>query len=57
MMAVSTDDTVYTESQLNAMTKAELLSLCFERGITEVSDSNLKADIIAAILAEQKGTL
>lgn len=57
MMAVSADDTVYTESQLNAMTKAELLSLCSERGITGVSDSDLKAEIIAAIMAEQEGAL
>lgn len=56
-MAVSTDETVYTESQLNAMTKAELLSLCTERGITGVSDSNLKAEIIAAILENQEGAL
>lgn len=55
MMAVSANETVYTESQLNAMTKAELLSLCSERGITGMSDSNLKADIIAAILAAQEG--
>lgn len=57
MMAVSADDTVYTESQLNAMTKAELLSLCSERGITGVSDSDLKAEIIAAIMAEQEGAV
>lgn len=55
MMAVGANETVYTESQLNAMTKAELLGLCSERGITGLSDSNLKADIIAAILAEQEG--
>ena len=50
MMAVSADDTVYTESQLNAMTKAE-------RGITGVADRNLKAEIVAAIMAGQEGAL
>jgi hypothetical protein len=37
------------------MTKAELLVICEERGITGVSASSLKADIIAAILAAQEG--
>ena len=36
------------------MTKAELLRLCSESGITDVSDGNLKAEIVAAILAKQE---
>ena len=40
----------YTEDELNSMTKAELLVLCDELGVEGVSMSNLKADIVAAIL-------
>lgn len=38
------------------MTKAELLRLCSELGIADVSDGNLKAEIVAAILAKQEET-
>ena len=40
----------YTEEELNAMTKAELLALAAEHGIEGVSMSNLKAEIVSAIL-------
>lgn len=36
-------------------TKAELLSLAAELGITGMSDSNTKAQITAAILEAQEG--
>lgn len=41
----------YTEEELSALTKAELLTLADELGVTGVSNSNLKADIINAILS------
>lgn len=37
------------------MTKAQLLELCSLRGVEGVSSGTLKADIIAAILADQLG--
>ncbi|MCI5905390.1 MAG: Rho termination factor N-terminal domain-containing protein [Oscillospiraceae bacterium] len=37
------------------MTKAQLLEICSLRGVEGVSSGTLKADIIAAILAEQSG--
>lgn len=40
----------YTESELNALTKAELLVIADELGIEGLSMNNLKADIISAIL-------
>lgn len=40
----------YTEAELNAMTKAQLLSLAAELGVEGVSMSNLKAEIVSAIL-------
>ena len=46
----SNSDGVYSEAELNALTKAELLSLAAELGVEGVSMSNLKADIVAAIL-------
>lgn len=50
---LSLDDTsevVYTESQLNAMTKAELLVLANKLGIEGLTEKTLKADMISAIL-------
>lgn len=41
----------YSEEELSDMTKAELLALADELGVTGVSSSNLKADIINAILS------
>ena len=40
----------YTESELNAKTKTELLAIASELGIEGLSMNNLKADIISAIL-------
>lgn len=45
----STGET-YSESELNAMTKAELLALASDLGVEGLSMSNLKAEIVSAIL-------
>lgn len=44
------DEVTYTESELNAMTKAQLLALANELGVEGVSSASLKADIVSAIL-------
>ena len=44
------NDGAYSEDELNAMTKAQLLALANELGVEGVSSANLKADIISAIL-------
>lgn len=44
------NDGTYSEDELNAMTKAELLVLADELGVEGVSMSNLKAEIVSAIL-------
>lgn len=49
-LADSDSDKEYTEAELNAMTKAQLLSLASELGVEGVSNANLKADIVSAIL-------
>lgn len=49
-LADSDNDGTYSEGELNAMTKAELLVLADELGVEGVSMSNLKADIVSAIL-------
>lgn len=49
-LADSDNDGVYSEEELNAMTKAQLLVLANELGVEGVSNSNLKADIVSAIL-------
>ena len=49
-LADSDNDETYSEGELNAMTKAELLVLAEELGVEGVSMSNLKADIVSAIL-------
>ena len=49
-LADSDSDGEYSEAELNAMTKAQLLSLAKELGVEGVSTSNLKAEIVAAIL-------
>ena len=49
-LADSDNDGTYSEDELNALTKAELLVLADELGIEGVSMNNLKADIVSAIL-------
>ena len=49
-LADSNSDGEYSEDELNAMTKAELLVLASELGVEGVSMSNLKAEIVSAIL-------
>lgn len=49
-LADTDEDGSYSEEELNALTKAELLSLASELGVEGVSSSNLKADIVSAIL-------
>lgn len=46
----SNPDETYSEAELNAMTKAELLDLANELGVEGVSLSMLKAEMISAIL-------
>ena len=41
------------KANLDGMTKAELLAYAAEKGITGVSSSMLKADILAAIKAAE----
>lgn len=43
----------YTQEELEAMLKADLLTLAESLGVTGVSNSNTKAEIIEAILAAQ----
>lgn len=49
-LADSDNDGTYSEGELNALTKAELLALADELGIEGLSMNNLKADIVSAIL-------
>lgn len=49
-LADSNSDGNYSEAELNAMTKAQLLSLAKELGVEGVTTANLKAEIVAAIL-------
>lgn len=55
MTVSESEEVVYTESQLNSMTKAQLLELADSLGVEGVSSANLKAEIIAAILKSQEG--
>ena len=50
-LADSDEDGSYSEEELNALTKANLLALARELGVEGVSSSMLKADIISAILS------
>ena len=49
-LADTNNDGAYSESELNALTKPQLLDLCAELGVEGVTSANLKADIITAIL-------
>ena len=44
------EDGSYNESELNALTKAQLIALAGDLGVEGVSSSMLKADIVSAIL-------
>lgn len=44
------NDGTYSEDELNALTKAELLALANDLGVEGVSTKSLKADIVTAIL-------
>ena len=49
-LADNNEDGSYSEEELNALTKAQLLTLAKELDVEGVSSSMLKADIISAIL-------
>lgn len=49
-LADSNSDDEYSEDELNALTKAQLLVVANELGVEGVSMSMLKADIVSAIL-------
>ena len=49
--ADTNNDGEYSEEELSALTKAQLLQLAETLGVGGVSSSNTKAQIIAAILA------
>ena len=49
-LADNNEDGSYSESELNALTKAQLIALASDLGVEGVSSSMLKADIVSAIL-------
>lgn len=53
--ADTNDDGTYSEAELKALTKAQLLELAETLSVGGVSSSNTKAEIIAAILTAQAG--
>lgn len=53
--ADANNDGKYSEEELNALTKAQLLTLADTLNVEGVTSSKTKAQIIAAILAAQEG--
>lgn len=53
--ADANDDGEYSEEELEALTKAQLLELAETLSVGGVSSSNTKAEIVAAILTAQAG--
>lgn len=49
-LADNDEDGFYSEEELSALTKAQLLDLAKELGVEGVSSNSLKADIVTAIL-------
>lgn len=49
-LADTNEDGSYSEEELNALTKAELLTLANGLGVEGLTSSMLKADIVSAIL-------
>ena len=49
-LADSDNDGTYSEDELNALTKAELLVLAEDLGVGGLSMNNLKAELVAAIM-------
>ena len=53
--ADANNDGEYSEEELTALTKAQLLTLAETLNVGSVTSSNTKAEIIAAILTAQEG--
>lgn len=53
-LADSNNDGEYSEEELTALTKAQLLTLAEALNVEGVTSKNTKAQIIAAILAAQE---
>ena len=49
-LADSDEDGLYSEDELNALTKTQLLALASELGVEGVSSKTTKAEIVTAIL-------
>ena len=49
-LADSNEDGSYSEEELTALTKSQLLEVASELGVEVISSNNTKAEIISAIL-------